>query len=240
MRNVIIIICLLSAALSSAHWLYNKHYFDSSLSNIHWFDIKKVSIQTKWPITKKEIQKLLPALDKSNLLVVKPQDLIEDIRKHPWAGSVVIKKRFPSHLSVRVDPIKPHAIYQKNGRAYFLDSLGGVIERVKAPTQKRFDLPSLYITRQKTEPAWELVDGVALLDKLRSEFPPQWDLSQLVLDEYPYFRVFLTNPRVEVLLSRENWEVQLPALSNLLEHPPVKTKSLRKINLVYPKKAIVS
>ena len=54
------------------------------------------------------------------------------------------------------------------------------------------------------------------------------------------FRLYLAPSRTEVIFSLETWESQLPRLVLLLANPPAQIPPPHRINLLFPRKALVS
>lgn len=210
------------------------------LSNIRWFAIKQVRVETEWPLAEATVRKWLAGVEGKSLLFTDWSTLIAEVERKPWVGSVTISRNYPDTLSVRVRTKRPVAIFRRDGVPFFLDAEGVEIERVTSAYSQRADLPVVTVLRQSTLVRWEMRDAVQLLERVRKSLDKSYVLSELVLESYPYFRVYLASPKVEVLFSDENWESQVPSLVALLNNPPSQLRQIARINLVFPKKAVVS
>jgi len=232
-------IVVLSALGYGSHWAYDRNYLDSLLNRLSFLQIKTVSISVTKPLSKKRVLKWLPKLKGKNLLVLKPREILEKLETKPWVKAVVIKKHFPSRISLNIKAKKARAILSRRGKLKFLDSFGEIIAPVTGQSLRAFDLPVITLSVNSTASGWNPHMSIRLLDQLSTRLG-HWEVSEMLLDYYPMFHVFLSHPPVEVRFSRENWESQLSALNQILTHPPSLTNQMRVINLVHSKKAIVS
>lgn len=214
--------------------------FRGSIESLGWFQIDEIEVEAGWPLTTSEVRGWLPTLKGHSLLALDVEPLFQDLLEKPWVENVVIRKKYPSALLITVQSKKATAISTKGDLLYYIDSKGNFIHRVTPSLAKRLELPMVSLQRQAALAKWELSDGARLLKEVESSLGVQYKLSELVLETYPYFKIFLSRPRVEVLFSDKTWNAQLPRLKRLLDSPPSQIRQMARINLVFPKKAIVS
>lgn len=229
-----------AAAVGAVIWLIDIVNPRSLLSNLRWFAIKQVRIETEAPIAETSVRKWIGAIEGKSLIFTDWSEVTSSLEKRPWVGAVSVRRHYPDAVTIKVHTKKPVAIIRREGIPFFLDAAGGEIERVTSEFAQGLDLPVITVVRQSTLVKWELRDAVQLLDRLKRSLDKSYLLSELVLESYPYFRVYLASPKVEVLFSDENWEAQVPNLVALLNNPPSQLRQIARINLVFPKKAVVS
>ncbi|MCB0418701.1 MAG: FtsQ-type POTRA domain-containing protein [Bdellovibrionaceae bacterium] len=214
--------------------------FRGGIERLGWFKIDEVSVESSWPLSTAEVRSWLPVLQGHSLLALDVNPLFRDLLEKPWVKGVSIRKKYPSTLLVSVETKKAAAISRKGDQLYYVDSEGSFIHRVTPTLAKELDLPVVSIQRQAALVKWELAEGTKLLSQISEGLGSQYKLSELVMETYPYFKVYLSRPRVEVLFSDKTWNAQLPRLRRLLDSPPSQIRQMARINLVFPKKAIVS
>jgi cell division septal protein FtsQ len=64
-----------------------------------------------------------------NLFSLDMDALVSNVKKHPWVRSVVIRRRLPDTLVIRVEERRPCALLVLEGEAFLLDRHGARIER---------------------------------------------------------------------------------------------------------------
>lgn len=234
----LVFVILFAVALRQIYLFGLPLVFEPSLEKLQALKIESVLIEASWPLTPELVEKDLPKLVGKNILVVDPRTLHGSLMQKPWVKEVVVKKDYPNRLRIFVETKKPRAISLWQGSLYFIDSDGSRIEKVSPVLLKALDLPFLNFDPKEKE--WEMEKIFHFYDVLKKTLSPQFSISQIVLGSYPHIKVFLAKPKIEITFSVENWESQLTPLMTLLTSPPSQIGQLQKINLVFPKKAIVS
>lgn len=212
---------------------------NNQLERLTWFHIDQVTIESEWPLTSKEVEKWFPSLEGKSLLALDVQALQRKIESRRWVRMVHIKKQFPRHLTIKIETEKPKAIFLKKGAPQFLDSDGQVIAPALGAKLAHVDLPTLSLGDPLAKSQWEFSEAIRLLESFEQKMNGA-KVSQIVLYRYPYFDLYLASPAVRVQFSFENWWQQLPFLPRLFQNPPAEAGQIRKINLLFSKKAIVS
>ena len=210
------------------------------VSKLNVLRIRDVKISCEWPLTPENVRTWLPRVEGQSILNINASSLVKLIKQKPWVAEVAIKKGFPDRLLIEVKTKKPRVLRIYNGQVYFVDGSSNLIERAASEKISRLDLPLLSYDPTSAEEQWEFGDVLHIVDTLEDKLPKTQRVSQLVLNAYPYFKVFLATSRVELLFSHETWESQISNLLVLITHPPMQLGELQKINLIQPKKAIVS
>lgn len=231
--------CLLAGILATGAILFllDQDQVPERIAAIEWLHVKEVSISGEWPTEPDVVRGWLPKLEGKSLLLVKPQKIIALLEAKAWVKEVTIKKDFPDRLRIHVVPKKAVAVLVDNARPTFLDSQGVPIERVSAPLLQKLNLP--VVSREENSAGWTMPQVIAVMEKFQSRMQARYKISQLVLGAFPYFKIFLASPQIEVAFSNETWEEQLPHLALLLDSPPNQIGQIHRINLYYPKKAVV-
>ena len=208
-----------------------------TIASIDWFHIQQVSVEAQWPTTESEVRSWLPPLKGKSLLVLPVDELITLIREKPWVESVLVRKRYPDHIYIHVEPKKAVAIEVDKMDSYFLDHHGNKIEKVSQRFARFSDLP--YVRYSNSTAEWQKDYPIQIFDQFSQRLGERYPISQIVMDDYPYFRIFLSQPRVEVTCHADTWQTQLPYLEKVLDNPPGQVSQINKISLVFPKKAVV-
>ncbi len=233
------LVCLLVGILATGAVLYllDKERVPEMISRIEWLHVKEVVLTGEWPTEPDVVKAWLPKFEGKSILLVSPEKIISQLESKPWVKEVTIKKDYPARLRIHVAPKKAAAVLVDKGRPTFLDANGAPIERVTAVMLTKLNLP--VITKEENASGWAMPGALALLDKFTDKMNAKYKVSQLVLGAFPYFKIFLSSPQIEVAFSAETWEEQLPHLALLLDSPPNQIGQIHRINLYYPKKAVV-
>ena len=203
-----------------------------------FFKIKQVRVSSEWPISNTEVKTWLPNLEGRSLFALNVSDLVTSLEKKTWVEHVVIKKQYPDHLWIELETKRPRALSNVKGIAYFVDEKGEVIEKARPGLLKTLDLP--FVSFSSTKDRWDVSQIFEMADQFKKLARSKYSISQIILGNYPYFKIFLENPKIEVLLNIENWQSQSKVLETLLLDPPSQIQQLQRINLMFTKKAVVS
>jgi hypothetical protein len=228
------------AATGAAVWVSEKTALSSYFDRLSWFTIEEVQIHVEWPLTEGEVRGWLPALEGKNLFSLDASSLHSLLQQKPWVESVVLRKEYPNRLTLKISTKRAEAVILQNGQPFFLGSKGEVIESVTPSHLRTLDLPVVSRDGQSAAQEWQLSAVIRIIERFHAGMDPHYPLSQVVLGTYPYFSLFLSRPNLEVQFNYENWELQLPILALLLHRPPDVVGQPQRINLVFPKKAVVS
>lgn len=214
--------------------------YRSWFPDIAWLRIAEVQINAEAPIQEAELRKLLPKLHGKSLFLVSAVDLIARCQKNPWVQSVAVKKEYPNRITLIAQSRKAVALKQENGRMTFIDDKGAEIDRWTATRLPGSDLPVIAFEKSEWVRDWNISVVVDILLSMQKILGDKYRISQLVPVEQPYFKVYLAKPSLELLFSRATWEGQLPFFLDLVRRPPRRIGQAHRINLVFPKKAVVS
>lgn len=217
----------------------NEHgIFGSRFQLLSPFRIQELKINSEWPVSNSEIETWLPSLKGKSLLSLKGSDLVASLEQRPWIEHVTVKKQFPDRLWIDVETKRPRALSVVKGTIYFVDANGNVIDRARPKIFKNMDLPFL---SNAVEPGkWKVSEVLSMAEIIKSLAHSKFSFSQIILLNYPYLKIFFEKPQLEVHLSMENWQSQSKILETFLLDPPSQVEQLQRINLIFPKKAVVS
>ena len=237
LRRLLLAVLTLGLGTIAALWGIESRRLDAMLSRLSAFHITEVRVRSEWPLVPETVRNWLPTLEGTSLLVLKPESLILQLKGKPWVENVAVKKEFPSRVFIDVETKRPHAITLIKNETYFLDGQGQPIEKATPALLKALDLP--FVTREKNSQSWNVGEFLVLLENIKKTLGSHYVVSQYVLGGFPFFKLYLASPKIEVMMSFENWEAQLQILLKLLANPPSQIGQLQRINLVFPKKAVV-
>ena len=204
------------------------------------FSIREVVIRTEWPLSEERVRSWLPGLLGKNLWRMDGSTLVDELEKQSWVSFASIKKEFPDRLSIEVRPRVPKAFWSVRGEIWIVDDSGKKLERVSPGSMKELDLPVVSLEAESVEGQWAPTDAVTLTQDFQNAIDKNFRISELVLSDFPYFKIYLADYRLELLYSLDTWHDQIPVTRDLLIHPPSQIGQPRRINLVFPKKAVVS
>lgn len=204
------------------------------------FRIDKVHISAEQPLDEAQVAAVLPILRGKGLLTIESSSLAARLLEHPWIENVVVKKEFPAGIRIAVRSKKPAAVRILDGAMEYIDARGKPIDRVSANVLSRLDLPILTFDDVYVKAQWEMEEVAELIHAFTESLGKRHSISEIALGDFPYFRVLLSSRPMELHFSYDTWREQLPNLLLLLDHPLEETRQAQRINLVLPKKAVVS
>jgi cell division septal protein FtsQ len=219
-------------------WASDQTRVKKFLSGLEFLNIKTIEIDSEWPLDANQVKSWMAPSQNENILLVDSKQIARSLQSHPWVDTVSVKKSYPNRLYVSLSAKKPHALIVQKGQPWFIDPKGQLIERATPALLKGLELPFLSVETSSTK--WNVGEVLSEYDKMKKLSQGKFSVSQIVLGKYPYFKTYLSQPKIEVWWSYENWETQLKNLVALIDNPPSQLGQLRRINLVFPKKAIVS
>jgi len=257
-RKLVLRLMLLSLICSGIAHFVSRPQTLSAVRKLEWLRVREIQVDAPWPLSPEMVKKWLPGLEGENILWVNGTAIVKQLRERSWVQEVTVKKDYPSRVRIEVIAKKAVAIELEKGSPFFVDEEGGRIEKATPLMMSAWDLPVISREREGSEwveraiirpplarkvlipSPWQTMNAIHVLNRLKNEVNPRYSVSQILLGSYPYFRVFFSRPRLEVLFSVETWESQLPILALLLHSPPRQIGQPQRINLVLPKKAVVS
>ncbi len=207
---------------------------------IKFFQLKTVEVKSEWPLTPGTVKANLADFQGKSLLVINPKRVSDSLQRIPWVENVSIKKQYPDELLIDVETKRARAIGLFRGQSYFLDEHGKTVDKVANSMLEALDLPFVSFRNETEMREWPFPRVLTTLEELKTTLGDQFKISEVYLGTYPYFRIFLVRPRLEIIFNLENWFEQKETLVALLRNPPSQLGQLHKINLVFPKKAVVS
>jgi cell division septal protein FtsQ len=219
-------------------WFRDKSKVHAFINRLDFLKIKTIEVQTEWPLEANQVQGWVNELVGKSILLLDSKELAKSLEVKAWVAGVAVKKNYPNQVHLSLTSKRPQAMVVHKGQPWFIDPVGGLIDKVTPKILKGFELPFLSVEGVANQ--WDIAEVLSQYEKMKSLAKNKLVISQIVLGKYPYFKTYLSRPKIEVIWSMENWEDQLKNLITLIDNPPSQVGQLRRINLVFPKKAIVS
>ena len=210
-----------------------------SIQEIKFFKVSEIEVTTEWPLEVGRVRQWMTPLQGKNIFWIDSREVARTLQNQPWVQEVAIKKSFPHSLMITLTAKKPFALVMKQGQPWFIDPEGNLIEKVTSGLLKGIELPFLSFDKESSA-QWDVAKVLKEYEKMKTLAQHKITVSQIVLGNYPYFKTYLSHPQWEVWWSFENWEDQLKNLLARVVNPRSQIGQLKRINLVFPKKAIVS
>lgn len=209
-----------------------------------WLRVAQVKVSSEWPLAAETIRDWLPKMEGKSILSIDAPVVVSSLKSKPWVKSVMLKKEYPDRILIEVVTKRAEAIEMRRGQSFFVDEVGERIEKTSPSMLRALDLPVISFEKEQPSDPWQLTQVIGILSGLKRSLSANQAISQIVVGSYPYFKVFLAQPRVEVTFNVETWTAQLPILMLLLHSPPAPLRRAAnlplKIDLIFPKKAVVS
>lgn len=238
LRHLVAFALAVIGILSFFLWVSDAERVEKFFARFSSFNVSQIEVQSDWPLAANQVKKWLQPLEGKSLILVSPDKVIADLQKRPWVDEVTLKKEYPSALRIRISSKRAVATSLIKGQLFFLDNVGNPIDNVTPEISRSLDLPLFANDSEGSD--WDVADVLEEIKAMNEKSQGRFKVSQVVLGVYPQFKTYFANPEIEVIWNIENWTDQFENLQRLLSSPPSQIGQLQRINLVFPKKAIVS
>lgn len=226
-----------SLMVSMASLWFFSHSINHFLEKWHWLKIHTVSIEMKGGLSKEVIEEITKPLKGQSLLFLNPKTYINKILENPWVLEASFKKEFPDKISLSILSKEPKLILLEKNEIYYLDDTAQKIENIKHHSSTQKNLPLISFENSQAE--WNTNSILLSIDSIQKIIPKPLKISQIIFEEFPYFRLYLTQSKIEWLFNAENLSDQIKYLPIFTSPNLKKPKNIYQINLTLPKKAVV-
>lgn len=240
LRKVFISVSFTALLLWPIIWFFQHADLEQFFGKVKFFQLKEFDIKTEWPVTPATAKTWVSELQGRSLLLVSPAKVSNILLSHSWVRNVSIKKQYPDGLFVEIETKRARAIGIHKGQSYFMDENGKIIDKAANSAFESLDLPFVSFRNEQELSEWPFTEVLTTVESLKKLLGDEVKISEVYLGIYPYFRIFLVRPRLEIVFNLENWSEQKENLNAILRNPPSQLGQLHKINLIFPKKAVVS
>ena len=189
------------------------------------FEIKKFQIIGIENSSKKEIQKILNKNKDKSL-----EEIYLKLIKVKWVDDVILKKKFPDLLEVKIIEKKPESILERDGTLYLIDKDGKIIDKYSSKYYRRdfviFNFPHLKKYGKNEQ------KKVAEILEILKNYPFREDISDISINGND-LKIILTSPRMEVKISLENLKdeiYKIRILQQLANSEYVKKSAIADLN----------
>jgi hypothetical protein len=223
-------------------WTSQNLNIADGVSKITFLEVKSVKISCGWPLTVGQVRSWIPRLEGRNILLLQVNRLMDLLESRPWVNSVTIRKNYPDEMVIEIATKVPRALMPIQSQLFYVDDFGNPIDKISAVVSRDMDLPLIRIADigKQNNNLWKLQGVIQKVRELPLRWKNSYKVSEVVLEDYPFLKFYLTSPRVEVFLNYDRWEATVSEIPQLIQNPPTQIRQVRRINLVFPKKAIVS
>jgi len=179
----------------------------------------------------------------TGLLTLRLDRIHRRLRGDPWVKSVVLSRRLPDTLVMRIELYRPAAIL-RFGALYYLDRRGTPFKRLDPGDA--LDLPAITPTAEALAVGIIAAEegvrrSLGLLFRLRAHGAPfaGRNISEIVYDPHLGFTVILDRGPAWVRFGFGRLETQLRRLHQVLRNLPPAKRAGCLIDLDYPDRAVV-
>ena len=95
------------------------------------FPVKEIIFSGNKHLTDNELKAIMGLKENEGLIGISSRDLSAKLLKSAWVRSVSFRKDFPHRLLVRIEESAPYALLEMNGRTFFVDDRGNLLEEIK-------------------------------------------------------------------------------------------------------------
>jgi len=206
------------------------------------FSLKQVAVElskSDGKITEEEVIKRVSLPSGLNIWKVNSEEISKKIKENQWVKEVVVSKRFPNRVVIRVEAYEARWLYNQKGALYFVDPNGVIFK--PALSEEGMDYPILshfdpeeapQVVEAFKEISSELQTSIGIHEAHISEFIwSRFGHHRLVIQNYPH--------SFELKLGLEELKEKGELLKVLLARLEESHLSPRVIDLLSGKKGVV-
>ncbi|MBI4685043.1 MAG: FtsQ-type POTRA domain-containing protein [Nitrospirae bacterium] len=102
-----------------------------SLKHYTLFPVKDVVFSGNKHLTDNELKAMMGFKGEEGLIGLSGKEFSARLLKSPWVKAVSFRKDFPNRFLIRVEEAMPYALLEMNGRTFFIDDEGNLLEEIK-------------------------------------------------------------------------------------------------------------
>lgn len=96
------------------------------------FPVKEVVFSGNKHLTDSELKAMMGLKENESLIGLSSRELGAVLLKSPWVRAVNFRKDFPHRFLVKIEEAMPFALLEMNGRTFFVDDKGNLLEEIKS------------------------------------------------------------------------------------------------------------
>ncbi|MBI3304133.1 MAG: FtsQ-type POTRA domain-containing protein [Deltaproteobacteria bacterium] len=179
-----------------------------------YFTLSEIKVNTGQHLIPEEVISWSGVAKGMSLWKISSTEVEERLKTHPWIRTAHVQRSLPQYLTITVIERQPVAILA-DGPLTYLDETGEVITRL-TDTDDR-DLP--YVTGPATSVTPDAAGVVRqipeMLALIRQSGWPE-PVSEVHINQAEGFSFFLTGHQINIALTKERWQEQIPHLAAVL------------------------
>jgi cell division protein FtsQ len=127
-RRCLLKLFALVLLITGAYW-GAKYAIDTARRTL--FPVKEIVFSGNKHISESELKTIMGINGNESLLGLSSKELEARLLKSPWIKAVSFRKDFPHRFTVRIEESMPYALLEMNGRTFFVDDKGNMLEELK-------------------------------------------------------------------------------------------------------------
>lgn len=96
-----------------------------------FFVIDRIIVRGNHILSQEDIKRIANIGDKKSLLDISSSKIYHRLIGSPWIKDAVIRKELPDRLIIWIEEASPQALIKKDGRTFFMDDTGVLLEEMK-------------------------------------------------------------------------------------------------------------
>ncbi len=207
------------------------------LYQLSYFEVNNIDIQGNRYVSAEQILELSGIKLKQNIFSVDLQKANQGLRSHPYLKLVMVERRLPQTIFIKVKERKGVALLEAPGGYYLIDKTGVILENAGMRNKKR--LPVIKgVSPELLEVGARINQGQELLAFLRSK---GLLINYASLDIRQEDNPILTTRRgrLKVYLGEGRWEDKLKNFDLVYQSLQARISSVKSIDLRYEQLAVV-
>ncbi len=127
-RRCLLKLFALVLLITGAYW-GAKYAIDTARKTL--FPVKEIVFSGNKHISESELKVIMGINGNESLLGLSSKELEARLLKSPWIKAVSFRKDFPHRFTARIEESMPYALLEMNGRTFFIDDKGNMLEEFK-------------------------------------------------------------------------------------------------------------
>ena len=130
-RRCLLKLFALVLLITGAYW-GAKYAIDTARRTM--FPVKEIVFSGNKHISETELKTIMGINGNESLFGLSSKELEARFLKSPWIKAVSFRKNFPHRFTVRIEESMPYALLEMNGRTFFIDDKGNMLEELMEET----------------------------------------------------------------------------------------------------------
>lgn len=210
-----------------------------------YLEIRQINIEGNNRISMEQIKDWCGIRKGMNILSLDIDSIADIAEEQPWIRYLEVERRFPGSVSIKVEESTPVAVWEDDGKSFFLDEFGILLEEIDDKEIPFLGLPVLTGFKQGNSmkggkcpsPYWPI--GLSIMEDIKDVFPElMGEIDNFCIFSEKQLVILLKEGR-KIFLSPGDISIKLRLLRALKERMPDHWQAMKYCDLRFEFKIIL-